>query len=482
MNNIPIINGIKDYLKKELVPFSMPGHKMGRAFDDELKEIFLKGDLTEVDGLDNLHNPEGIIKEAEEKLSKLYKSKKSYFLVNGSTCGNLIMIFSVLNEGDKILVERNCHRSIMNGIILRKLEPIFIKNKYDEKLKSSIGIDLDHFSHVINNEKDIKAIILTYPNYYGIGLGIEKIIQDCKAKNIKILVDSAHGAHFGFNNRLPKSPQDLCADMVVMSAHKTLPSLTQTSYLHVNNLEYISKAEFYKGIFMSTSPSYMMMMSLDYARDFLENRGETEYNNLLNMIDEFNEKIPNIEYLNVVNKDFLCKNCGVFKEEKCKQCSIQYDSSRIVLNLKEGLNGNKFLEYLIDNNIQCEMSDSKNVVLIPSPFNTKNDFNILYDALLNCNCEKIASKENEFYDIDIPKRKFMPYEVIEKLSEDVLLEDSLGRVVFENITPYPPGVPMLISGEIIEKKHIEYIKNYIDEKITVMGVNNHYMKVVKSDD
>lgn len=482
MNNVPLIDGVKDYLKKEIIPFSMPGHKMGRAFDNELKEIFIQGDLTEVDGLDNLHNPEGIIKEAQDRLAKLYNSKKSYFLINGSTSGNLIMIFSALNEGDKVLVERNCHRSIMNGIILRKLKPIFIKNKYHSSLKAPIGIDLNHLNEVLGEIKDIKAIILTYPNYYGIGLGIKNVIKICKEKDIAVLIDSAHGAHYGFNEMLPKSPQELGADMVVMSAHKTLPSLTQTSYLHVNNLKYLSKVEFYKGIFMSTSPSYMMMMSLDYARDFLEEKGESEYNNLINIINSFKEKAKDINYLNIVDKEFLCNNCQEKESGVCNKCDLSYDCSRVVLNLKEGLNGNKLLDYLLKNKIQCEMSDNKNVVLIPSPFNTREDFQALYEALVKCDENKLRFKEEDFYITDIPKMKFMPYEIIEKEIEELHLDKANGRVVAENIIPYPPGVPMLISGEVIENKHIEYIKNYINEKITVIGVRNYYIKVVKSNE
>ena len=482
MNNIPLIDGVKNYLEEGLVPFSMPGHKMGRAFSEALKDLLIEGDLTEVDGLDNLHNPEGIIRDAQERLTKLYKSKESYFLVNGSTCGNLIMMFSALNEGDKVLVERNCHRSIMNGIILRKLTPIFINNRYHKKLKAPIGIDLNSLNKVLSDEKDIKAIILTYPNYYGIGLGIEYIINLCKEKGITVLIDSAHGAHYGFNNKLPKSPQELGADMVVMSAHKTLPSLTQTSYLHINNSKYISKVEFYKGIFMSTSPSYMMMMSLDYARNFLEEKGEEEYNNLIEVIYRFNKKAKDIGYLNIVDKKFLCDNC----EEKgcgvCKECNIQYDCTRIVMNLKEGLSGNKLLGYLRNNNIQCEMSDNKNVILIPSPFNTNKDFEILYDALINCREEEIQAKEEDFYISHIPKRKFTPYEVIDMESEDIHIDRCIGRVALENIIPYPPGVPMLISGEIIEKIHIEYIKGYINKKITVIGVNKDHIKVVKSNE
>ncbi|MGG5463127.1 aminotransferase class I/II-fold pyridoxal phosphate-dependent enzyme [Clostridium sp. B9] len=474
MKNIPIINGISEYLKEEIIPFSMPGHKMGRGFKD-IKEILINGDLTEVDGLDNLQHPEGIIKEAEDKLTELYKSKRSYFLVNGSTCGNLIMIFSLFKEGDKILVERNCHKSIMNGIIMRKLKPIFINNIFHSNLKAPVGIDLNHLEKQISKNKDVKGIVLTYPNYYGVGVNIEKTIEIAKNAKLKIGIDSAHGAHFGFSKCLPKSVQELGADIVIMSAHKTLPSLTQTAWLHVNDEKFIEEVEFYKNIFMSTSPSYMFMMSLDYSRNFLEVYAEEAYKSLEKIIEDFKEEIKDIPYLKILDKTLLLNGL----EKNIKINDIKIDESRVVINLKENLNGNKLLDYLREKKIQCEMSDNKNVVLIPSPFNTKNDFDVLAKALKECNTKCLEDEEVDFYLTDLPKKELEPFEVLYKEYERIEIDKTLNKIVAENIVPYPPGVPMLITGEVIEEKHIKLLKEYMKNGVDIIGIKDNKIKVVK---
>lgn len=474
MKNIPIIDGISSYLKEEIIPFSMPGHKMGRGFKN-LEQILLQGDLTEVEGLDNLQHPEGIIKEAEEKLSKLYNSKKSYFLVNGSTCGNLIMIFSLFKEGDKILVERNCHKSIMNGIIMRKLKPVFVNNIFHSKLKAPVGIDLNHLKSQIDLNKDLKGIILTYPNYYGVGVNIDETVKIAREANLKIAIDSAHGAHFGFNKLLPKSVQELKADMVVMSAHKTLPSLTQTAWMHVNDEKFIEEIEFYKNVFMSTSPSYMFMMSLDYSRNFLEEHGEEAYDKLLKVIDDFKKSVEDLSYFKILDKKFLINGL----EKNIKINDIKIDSSRIVINLEENLNGNKLLDYLRSKKIQCEMSDNKNVVLIPSPFNTENDFKSLEKALKSCDIKCLEDEEIDFYLTDLPKRSLEPFEVLDAEYERVSIDKALGKIVAESIVPYPPGVPMLIMGEVIEEKHIKLINEYRKNGVDIIGIKDNKVKVIK---
>jgi arginine/lysine/ornithine decarboxylase len=208
LSKLPLVEGLLEYTNENNIPFAMPGHKGGQGFlsTDIGKEIYsniLKIDITEVDGVDNLHNPDGIIKEAEELLSRFYKSRKSYFLVNGSTSGNLAMIFSAFSEGDKVIVERNCHRSIFNGILMRKLKPIYIRNKISSKFNAPMSVDMEHFLSLIEDNKDAKGIIITYPNYYGVCPNLKLIINEAKKYNMKVLVDSAHGAHFGVYDVLP---------------------------------------------------------------------------------------------------------------------------------------------------------------------------------------------------------------------------------------------------------------------------------------
>lgn len=474
MNNIPLVIGLKTYIEEQNAPFSMPGHKYGRGFKKGVMGISLEEliswDMTEVDGLDNLHNPEEIIKEGQERLRNLYKSNKSYFLVNGSTCGNLVMMFSSFKEGDEVLVERNCHRSISNGIIMRKLRPIYVKNVYSENLKEAIGMDLNDLQDKIKSNPNIKGIVLTYPNYYGVGVNIKEIIRICKEKNFKILIDSAHGAHFGFHELLPESAQSLGADMVVMSAHKTLPSLTQTAYLHVNNSELVEKAEFYLGIFMSTSPSYMFMASLDYARAFLEHKGQESYNRLIKRVKDFKNEVGKLQYLTVLEKKHLV-------EEGFNDISM--DTSRIILNTNIGYSGHKLLEFLRKNRVQCEMSSDRAVVLIPSPFNTEEDFKLLIEALKQCKYNELMDEELPMIIGDVPRLKLMPHEVVEGEKDFVNLNDSIGKIVGENIIPYPPGVPLLVMGEAIEKEHIKIIEGYLTNKITVFGIEDGKIRVLK---
>lgn len=474
MDNIPLVLGLKKYIQEQNAPFSMPGHKYGRGFKNEVMEVpleeLISWDMTEVDGLDNLHNPEEIIKEGQERLKELYRSNKSYFLVNGSTCGNLVMMFSSFKEGDEVLVERNCHRSISNGIIMRKLKPIYIKNIYSENLKEAIGMDVDDLKEKLKSNTNIKGIVLTYPNYYGIGVNIKEIIRICKERKLKVLIDSAHGAHFGFHELLPENAQSLGGDMVVMSAHKTLPSLTQTAYLHVNNSELVERVEFYLGVFMSTSPSYIFMASLDYARAFLEYKGQESYGQLIERVKDFKNEVKKLQYVKVLEKQH-------FIEEGFE--NINMDTSRIILNTNSGYSGHKLLEYLRKNRVQCEMSSSRAVVLIPSPFNIEQDFKLLIDALKQCKYNKLVDEEVPMMIEGIPNLKLMPYEVMEGEKIFINLNDTLGKIVAENIIPYPPGVPLLVMGEEVEKEHIRAIQRCLDNRVTVLGVKNSKIKVLK---
>lgn len=470
MKKMPIVDGLENYYNKNYAPFSMPGHKYGRAFESGLNTLIVKGDITEVDGLDNLHNPQGIIKEAQKKLSECYGSYKSYFLVNGSTSGNLTMIFSCFNEGDKILVERNCHKSIFNGILLRKLNPIYIKNIINPKLNLPLGIDIEYFLKVIENEKDIKGIILTYPNYFGIGMELSKVIEECKKRKIKVLIDSAHGAHFGFHKELPRSAVNYGADMVVMSAHKTLPSLTQTAYLHINNEIDREKVEFYLSIFMSTSPSYIFMATLDYSRAFLEEKSNQEYEKLIRRIEKLNSVIKSIEGLEILTKDKL-------------EVSLIMDPTRILVSINPLYKDIDLLKYLLDSGIQAEMSIGRTVVLIPTPYNNEEDFYRLEKALLNLKLEKENREISMYNDNElIDGELIMPSIVVEKPIEIVEIMGSEGKISRENITPYPPGVPLILMGERISKGKIEKLLRVMERDIECIGVMNNKIKVLKEEE
>lgn len=474
MNSIR--NTIKNYLNEDIAPFSMPGHKYGRAFEKndlcgDLGRLMIHGDLTEVDGLDNLHDPSGVIKESLDDLRKLYKSRKSYFLVNGSTSGNLAMIFAAFNEGDKVLVERGCHRSIFNGIILRKLRPVYLDYNYDDVLGLPISDNSEDVISRIDQEEDIKGLVLTYPNYYGICCDLEAISKKCREKGILLIVDSAHGAHFGFSGVLPQNAVCLGADIVVESAHKTLPSLTQTAYLHVMNEKLIDNTDFYVSAFSSTSPSYAFMMSLEYSKDFLKCEAEEEYKKLVHRIEKLKEEISSCSFLRILDKEYINKSADF--------PIFDYDNTRIVINVDRGLSGHKLLKFLRDNSVQCEMSDERNVVLIPTPFNIEEDYDKLIKALKKCCESDIRDESKEICYMNSYEKVIEPYEAscVEKIL--VNIEDSEGMTAGDNIVPYPPGIPLVVMGEKITRNHIENIKRLLSSGVDVLGVSEYKVKVVK---
>lgn len=479
MSKLPLVEGVLKYVEENNVSFCMPGHKGGLGFlatdyGKKLYNNFLKADITEVDGVDNLHHPESIIKESLDLLSRFYGSKKSYFLVNGSTSGNLAMIFSSFNENDKIIVERNCHRSIFNGIILRKLNPIYIRNKISKKYNAPMSIDVEHFLYVINKNKDAKGIIITYPNYYGICTDLELIVKEAKKYSMLVLVDSAHGAHFGVNEKLPKSALSLGADMVVVSSHKTLPSLTQTAFLHAGENIDTEKVDFYVSSFLSTSPSYMLMCSMDYGRYYLENFGMKAYEDLINMGNEYRDKLNKLDYIHVLGEDDIVNEGSIYKSKYPK-----IDLSRFVINLKRGYSGHKLLNYLRHKKIQCEMSDCSNVVLIFSPFNKREDFEYLYNALKECNTKELEDNICEIRGTHIPKAALLPYEAFERKKLKVPFEKAPGLICGKEVVPYPPGVPILSPGEIIDETSMDMIKYYLDNKVTILGIEEGKVTVVE---
>ena len=478
MPGLPIVDALLKYKEEENNYFAMPGHKMGKAYEGTkegktLLDNFIKFDITEVEGLDNLHNPTGIIKEGQEQLANYYESKKSYFLVNGSTSGNMIMIFATFKEGDKIIVERNCHRSVFNSIILRKLKPIYVMNEVSEKYDAPFSINKKHLFKLIKENQDAKGILLTYPNYYGICTELEEIVKEAKKYNMKVLVDCAHGAHFGVIDELPENPLKLGCDMVVHSAHKTLPSLTQTSFLHVNCDELLDEVNFYASVFLTTSPSYVFLASMDYSRYYLQKYGSKDYSILINLCEEYRKKINDIGFYHIIDEhDIIKKGTSIIKK-------VYIDKTRYIINVPKGFSGHLLLDYLKENKIQCEMSDSRNVVLIFATSNTRDDFDELYRVLKECNKDILIDQYVKPKEYGIPLMEKLPWETLNMKKFECSIKDSINKVCGQAVVPYPPGVPLIMPGEVITKDIIDIIGYYIDNNITLLGVKEKNLIIIK---
>ena len=465
---LPLLQALIDYHKEENTIFSMPGNKCGLAFSrDEigsyLRENLGRLDITEVDPLDNLHHPEGVIKESQELLAKYYGVKKAYFLVNGSSSGNLSSIFAAFNEGDEVLVERNCHKSVYNGLILRKLKVRYIEPVVFGDGGLFLPPDKNNIYSALQKCDNPKGIILTYPNYFGISYDMEEIIKDLKKRGLKIIIDEAHGAHYGVCENLPENIAHL-ADYTVVSAHKTLPALTGGAYLLVNDEN--DNMDFYISAFMTTSPSYLIMASLDYARFYLSKYGEEDYRSLINKAEKGKKKVNE-----------LCKVRVLSKEELPKGYDI--DLSRYVLVLPKGYSGGKLQDYLRSKKIQCEMSFFSGVVLLLSPVNVDSGLEKLYKALEELDMDLIKNEEKSIkFNYVIPEKGMEPYEVFNHKGELVKLDYANGKIVKEAIVPYPPGIPLVSSGEKITQEIIEEIKGYLNEGISILGVHGDKVLVV----
>lgn len=467
-NKTPLLDEVLKYKKEENLIFSMPGNKCGKVFlKDNIGKEFVNTmgylDITEVDPLDNLHAPEGIILEAQQLLAKTYGVKKAYFMVNGSTGGNLCSIFAAFNEGDEVLVERNCHKSIYNGLILRKLKVKYIEPLIDEKLGIFLPPDKKNIYDAIEQCENLKGIILTYPSYFGITYDIEEVLLDLKKRGLKIVMDSAHGAHFIANNKLPKAIYGI-PDYVVLSAHKTLPALTQGSYLLSNTDD--NAVEFYLNTFMTTSPSYLIMSSLDYARYYLDEYGYDEYERLINKAEKYRSIINSLNKVHIISKEDLAEDYDI-------------DKSRYIVTVSKEYSGHKLLEYLREQGIQCEMSFASGVVLLLSPINDDDDFKKLLKSFENLQLKDIRQDNYSKYYSFIPKKVLEPYEVFKKECKYIKINEADKNIACEAIIPYPPGIPLLCPGEVITKEAIDIIDDYISNNRSVIGIKNkEYIKVV----
>jgi lysine decarboxylase len=493
--NVPIYNALKDYIEKNPVPFHMPGHKMGKALPEDWTALISKMDLTEIPGLDNLHFPTGAIKEAQELAASVFGAYRTYFLVNGSSVGIHAAVMTVCNRGDKIIVGRDCHRSVISGVILAGANPVYAPVEVDENYRIPAFLDTDTLVKILEENPDVCAVLVTRPNYYGVCSDMRKIAQITHFYEKVLIVDEAHGAHFKFHSSFPETSLAAGADICVQSAHKTLPALTQSAYLHLNKnfskLIDIDKLEFNLRLLQTTSPSYLLMSSLDMARALMEQYGRQLLENLIHEIDWFTNHISKLKGIKILREEDLRKKKSL-KVENLRKISnlkvedpattenIILDKTKIVINLSElGKTGYYTEKFLRDEfHIQVEMADLFNIVCIASIADEKKVFEELLKAL-KCLSEQrsdsfqeIAERQNlRVESLSIPEQGMEPCRILSSNSRYIKLETSAGRISRDFIVPYPPGVPLLCPGEIINQDIIEYVYKVLEAGGTVNGIS-----------
>lgn len=430
---------LKKYVDTDIYPFHMPGHKrnMPEYIKKAIDDIY-KIDLTELDYTDDLHRPEGIIKEALNYAKEVYKTKKTYFLVNGSTCGIHIAMRTVAKENKKIVFVKNAHFSAYNALELNRIEPIYIEVEKDKLYDINFGVDIERIEEVLEKEK-VDAVYLTSPTYDGIISDIESIANICHKKGSILIVDEAHGAHLQFINR-KMSALSMGADIVIQSLHKTLPSFTQTALLHINS-DRISLEEIERNlsIFETSSPSYIFTSIIDACIRYSNEYASEQIKDFKENLKEFRKKeYKNFEIFDIKNLLYKVKYLDETKILICIKNS-DIDAKSLIRILRE--------EY----NLEFEMCKERYILALTSYLDTKEGFERLEFALRDLD-ERLDKN------IIISERK----NTLEDEKKKKYLEKYIDRILENNIFIYPPGVPLLKKGEILKKEDYEKFSNYID--------------------
>ena len=470
--------------------FHMPGHKLAKGIPDELARDVLKLDVTEVEGTDNLHYPEGIIKQAEELAADAFGADKTFFLVNGSTCGIQAAIMSTCARGQKIITGRDSHKSVVAGLILSGAEPVYVYPEYNCEFGIAGAISAKSIEKALNDNADATAVLITRPNYYGICSDIEEISRIVHSYNKVLIVDEAHGAHLAFNRQLPPPALQYGADISIQSAHKTLAAVTQGAYLHVKGDRVdLDRLSFNLTMLQTSSPSYIIMSYLDIARELMVQEGRQKLDNLLKNIQLFKNEMNNYSEYKILSGN---------PDKK-----IFHDPTRLVINIRKlGISGFAAEKILRGKfRTQIEMADFENLALITTIADNGENFSRLLEAMHglskmnfenkmiypNEQLQSIITNQNRTIDTGFEEMtelnngsiEMLPWEAYAAQKKDIPFKESEGRISAGIVTPYPPGVPVLYPGEIIGRQHIRFIAAILEAGGSVNGIDANNIKIVK---
>ena len=491
-----LLERLTEYAGSDAYPFHMPGHKR-REIPDGIPGGFPDPygiDITEIDGFDNLHHAEGILKDAMETVAAIYGADRSWYLVNGSTCGILSAVFAATENGGKILTARNCHKAVYHAIYLNRLEAEYLYPEEITEFGINGGIRAEDVRKAL--EKDamrcagnsgdvrgkitkIQAVLITSPTYEGVVSDIRAIADVAHEYGIPLIVDEAHGAHLEYADQchsFPKSALEYGADIVIQSLHKTLPCFTQTAILHVKGkLVDQDRISRYLSMFQTSSPSYLFMAGMERCIRYMDGDGRNEMIRYEKRLERFMERMEGLQVLEVLDREI----CGKYRTV------AGWDPSKIVVSTMraEDFHGEELAETLRRKyHLEMEMTAPEYVIAMTSLMDTEEGFERLGTALLEIDGalrrrtesgrkEKAASETPEGLESKLshPVRRMLICEAMDADTERTAFQDTVGKVSAEFVYLYPPGIPIIAPGEVFTDAIVEKIMAYKAAGLLVQG-------------
>lgn len=446
------------YADSDYYPCHMPGHKRNRK-SGEMADIY-RLDITEIDGFDNLHHAEGIIKDAQERAGRLYGAEETYYLINGSTCGVLASVLATAGPGDEILLARNCHKSAYHAAILQGINLRYYYPKQIEEYDIYDGADAEEIGRMLDAYPKCRAVVITSPTYEGVISDIGAVAKAVHDRNKILIVDEAHGAHLFSQGAVSAG-----ADLVIHSLHKTLPAMTQTALLHAGgNRVDRKKLKKYLSMLQSSSPSYVLMASIDSCVRYVEKHGDRRAVFMREQYDEFCRRMDRCRHIRI----------GKLKEISGRGYHLEdWDIGKILISVKgTSINGQMLYDILRDEyHLQMEMAAGTYALAMMTMMDSKEGWQRLADALLQIDdrIERKAVVSVKTADYR-PKAVIGIAEAFHADSEAVNLSEAADRLAADFVNLYPPGVPLLVPGEVIEEKLLRQIRDSLKAGLNVQGI------------
>ncbi|GHI01388.1 aminotransferase class I/II-fold pyridoxal phosphate-dependent enzyme [Neobacillus kokaensis] len=478
-NQTPLFSGLLQHAKRNPIQFHIPGHKKGAGIDPEFRQFIgdnaLSIDLINIGPLDDLHHPKGMIKEAQELAAKAFGADHTFFSVQGTSGAIMTMVMAVCGPGEKIIVPRNVHKSIMSAIVFSGAIPVFIHPEIDKELGISHGITTDSVEKALEQHPDAKAVLVINPTYFGVSADLKKIVEIAHSYHIPVLVDEAHGVHIHFHDELPLSAMQAGADMAATSVHKLGGSMTQSSVLNVKEgLVSVKHVQSILSMLTTTSTSYLLLASLDTARKQLAVKGRDLIDKTIRLAGSIRKQINEIDHLYCAGEEILGS-----------KAAYDYDPMKLIISVKDlGLTGFEVEKWLREkHNIEVELSDLYNILCIVTFGDTEYEANMLVNALKDLACEfEHRAEKIEPVEVllpEIPVLALTPRDAFYSETEVVPFEESEGRIIAEFVMVYPPGIPIIIPGEIMTKENLHYIKKNLEAGLPVQGPEDDDLKTIR---